>query len=183
MKDSSRKTIGILALIAVTGVLAASLSLLPPQASGASRLPEVQLNASQIGPRPIEDLTRQSVSQAYAYAWQTMAEALAENRADLLDGYFTGFAKQNLTDKIAKQQKTGMHVRYTDLGHKLNALFYSPAGDAIQLRDQAHLRIEIFDGGKVIDSEEVHLQYMVLMTPGADRWLIRDIQSTPAEKQ
>lgn len=178
MKIVTRRTLRVLLVCGVAGVLAVSMALLSVPASGASRLPKVQLNANAIGPRPIEDLTRSSVARDYAYAWQTMAEALAENRPDLLDGYFTGFAKQKLLDQIAKQKSTGVRVRYTDYGHKLNAFFYSPAGDAMQLRDQSHLGIEILAGGKVIHSERVHLNYVVLMTPGADRWLVRDLEST-----
>jgi hypothetical protein len=61
----------------------------------------------------------------------------------------------------------------------LEGLFYSPAGDAMQLRDRAEFEIETLDGDKVIDSEHSSFNYMVLMTPGADRWLIRDLESIP----
>jgi hypothetical protein len=112
-----------------------------------------------------------------------MAQAIAQNRLDLLNGYFTGFAKDKLTKRIEDQRKAGVHVRYTDRGHKLTGLFYSPAGDAMQLRDEAQLDIQILDGDKVIHSEQVTLHYMVLMTPGADRWLVRDLQTTPDVKR
>jgi hypothetical protein len=111
-----------------------------------------------------------------------MAQALEQNRTDLLDGYFTGTAKQNLTQLVADEKKTDVRVRYLDHGHKLEGLFYSPAGDAMQLRDRARLEIEVMDGQKVIHSEEVSLQYMVLMTPGADRWLVRDLEVAPEAK-
>ena len=38
------------------------------------------------------------------------------------------------------------------------------------------LDIDVMDGDKVIHSEQVNLQYIVLMTPGADRWLVRDLE-------
>ena len=108
-----------------------------------------------------------------------MARALAENRSDLLDAYFTGFAKDNLARRIADQKRTGINTRYIDHGHKLEAIFYSPAGDAMQLRDRARVEIQLLDGGNVIHREQVNLQYLVLMTPGADRWLVRDLETTP----
>ncbi len=142
-------------------------------------LPQVDLNADNLGPRSIEDLTSKSVPRDYAFAWQTMAQALEQNQLGLLDGYFTGFAKNNLTDLIKQQMQSGVHVRYIDHGHKLEGIFYSPNGDAMQLRDRAELEIQILDGDKVISSEQVHRIYMVLMTPGADRWLVRSLESIP----
>ncbi|PYX09159.1 MAG: hypothetical protein DMG88_07635 [Acidobacteria bacterium] len=142
-------------------------------------LPKVVLAAENVGPRQIEELTSKSVPRDYAYAWKTMARALAENRSDLLDAYFTGFAKDNLARRIADQKRTGINTRYIDHGHKLEAIFYSPAGDAMQLRDRARVEIQLLDGGNVIHREQVNLQYLVLMTPGADRWLVRDLETTP----
>src|ERR1700737_433556 len=68
-------------------------------------LPKVSLNADNLGPRSVEDLTRKVVARDYAFAWQTMAQALEQNRVDLLDGYFTGIAKQNISQLIADQKK------------------------------------------------------------------------------
>src|SRR5581483_4262602 len=140
-------------------------------------LPHVQLNTDNIGPRPIEDLTSKSVPRDYGLAWQTMEQALNENRAGLLDGYFTGIAKQDFKDRVKSQITSGMHTRYVDRGHKLEAMFYAPAGDAMQLRDHAQFDIQVLDGDKVIYNEPVNAEYIVLMTPGADRWLVRQIQA------
>jgi hypothetical protein len=145
-------------------------------------LPQVDLNADNLGPRAIEDLTARVIARDYANAWQTMAQALEQNRPELLDGYFAGLAKENLFHRVADQKTTNLRVRYQDRGHKLEALFYSPAGDAMQLRDHARLDIDVMDGEKVIQSEQVNLQYMVLMTPGADRWLVRDLEIVPEVK-
>jgi hypothetical protein len=49
------------------------------------------------------------------------------------------------------------------------------------LRDHAQLEIQILDGDKVIDREQLNIQYMVMMTPGADRWLVRDLRAAPEE--
>ncbi len=149
-------------------------------AAGAS--PRVELNADNIAPRAIEDLTAKSVPRDYGLAWQTMEQALEENRPGLLEGYFTGLAKQDLVQRVNSQVKAGLHTRYEDRGHKLEALFYSPAGDAIQLRDHAKLDIQVLDGSKVIYEEPVSFDYMVIMSPGADRWLVRELQAMPGEK-
>jgi hypothetical protein len=148
----------------------------------ANEQPNVTLEAEHIGPRVIEDLTRKSVARDYANAWSSMSEALSQNRADLLNAYFTGFAKDDLSKMVHDQKRTGIRIVYHDLGHHLDALFYSPAGDAMQLRDIARVEIEIMDGGKVLSREQANLQYMVLMTPGADRWLVRDLEGVPATK-
>ena len=170
-----------MAAVAAVALMATAL-FVASRVVASAESPQVQLNAEHIGPRAIEDLTRNSVARDYANAWQTMTEALANNRSDLLDAYFTGFAKENLVQRIDDQKQTGVRVRYTDLGHKLDALFYSPAGDAMQLRDNARLEVQILDGDKVIYRGQVNAQYLVLMTPGADRWLVRDLESTPEVK-
>jgi hypothetical protein len=142
----------------------------------------VQLNADNVSPRPIEDLTGKSVPRDYALAWQTLAQALSSNKTGLLDGYFTGLAKQDFTQRINSQIKSGLQTRYTDRGHKLEALFYSPGGDVMELRDHAQFDMQVLDGGKVIYEAPVNAQFMVLMTPGADRWLVRQLQATNGEK-
>ena len=55
-------------------------------------------------------------------------------------------------------------MKYTDRGHKLHALFYSPAGDAMQLRDRAQLEMQVIQGDSVIDREDINVEYIVLMT-------------------
>jgi hypothetical protein len=145
-------------------------------------VPRVQLHAEDLGPRQIEDLTSKSIPRDYALAWQTMEQALEENRPGLLDGYFTGLAKQDLTQRVHSQIKSGLHTRYQDGGHKLEAIFYSPGGDVMELRDHAKFDVEVSDGSKVIYQEPVSLEYMVIMTPGADRWLVRDLQASTGAK-
>jgi len=145
-------------------------------------VPRVQLHAEDLGPRQIEDLTSKSLPRDYALAWQTMEQALEENRPGLLDGYFTGLAKQDLTQRVRSQIKSGLRTRYQDGGHKLEAIFYSPGGDVMELRDHAKFDVEVSDGGKVIYQEPVSLEYMVIMTPGADRWLVRNLQASTGAK-
>jgi hypothetical protein len=141
----------------------------------------VRFSADNIAPRSIEDLTRQHVRRDYALAWQTIEQALEENRPDLLDAYLTGFAKEDLTKRVNSQTGSGIHVRYRDHGHQLEAIFYAPAGDVMELRDRAQFDIQIYDGGKVIYQEPADAQYIVVMTPGADRWLVRKLQPMSGE--
>jgi len=152
------------------------------RASASDELPRVQLNADNIGPRQIEELTTKSIPRDYALAWQTMAQALRENRTDVLDAYFTGSGKDQLIQRVKSQVKSGLQTRYQDRGHKLEAVFYAPAGDAMELRDRAQVDVQVLDGGKVIYEEPVNLDYIVIMTPGADRWLVRQLQAVEAQK-
>jgi hypothetical protein len=179
MKPTALRYGSLLLFLAIVllGVVAYHL-----RASADDHLPRVQLNADNVIPRPIEDLTGKSVPRDYALAWQSLAQALESNRAGLLDAYFTGLAKQDFTRRVNSQIKSGLQTRYTDRGHKLEALFYSPAGDVMELRDHAEFDMQVLDGGKVIYEEPVNAQFMVLMTPGADRWLVRQLQATNGEK-
>ena len=163
-------------------LLLCAFAVLHLGAAAATEVPRVDLNADNIGPRGIEDLTSKSVPRDYAFAWQTMEQALDENRTGLLDGYFSGIAKQDLNNRVKSQLKSGMHTRYQDRGHKLDAIFYAPAGDAMQLRDHAQFDIQVMDGDKVIYEEPINADYIVLMTPGADRWLVRQMQAISGEK-
>src|SRR5205814_3565336 len=113
-------------------------------------LPRVNFNADNIGPRPLEDLTSKSVPRDYALAWQGVEQAVSENQPGLLDAYLTGSAKQELTQRINSQIKNGLHTRYTDRGHKLEGIFYSPTADAMEPRDGAALDVQILDGSKVM---------------------------------
>jgi hypothetical protein len=167
----------ILVVLWASGILWVRL-----RASASGELPRVELNADKIAPRPIEELTAKSLPRDYALAWQTMEQALAENRPQLLDAYWAGFAKDELATRIKTQNQSSVHTRYQDRGHKLDALFYSPAGDAIELRDHFQGEVRILDGDKVIYQEPVQADYIVIMTPGADRWLVRELQALPQEK-
>ncbi|MBV8893704.1 MAG: hypothetical protein JO266_17335 [Acidobacteria bacterium] len=163
-------------LMSVASMLA--LAILAPVLVAALRadsIPAVKLNADQIAPRAIEELTGRNVTRDYAYAWRDLAAASESARADLLNDYFTGFAKDKLVRRIADQQKTGVRIRYIDHGHNVRALFYAPDGGEMQLVDNAQLEIEIRDGSKIIYREKVKRQYLVLMTPGADRWFVRSL--------
>ncbi|SRR5581483_807094 len=165
----------ILTLLLFTGLCSYAPMLF--RALRADSLPQVKLNADSIAPRSIEDLTGRNVTRDYAYAWRDLAHALEANRTDLLNDYFTGFAKDKLTQRIADQKKTGVTVRYVDHGHNVKAFFYAPDGGEMQLIDNAQLEIQVLDGGKVIHQETLTEPYVVLMTPGADRWFVRSLDA------
>ena len=163
-------------------LLLCAVAVLHLGAAAATEVPHVELNTENLGPRQIEDLTSKSIPRDYGFAWQTMEQAFDDNRLGLLDGYFTGLAKQDLGDRVKSQIRSGMHTRYQDRGHKLDAIFYAPAGDAMQLKDRAQFDIQVLDGDKVIYEEPVTAEYLVLMTPGADRWMVRQIQAIQEAK-
>ncbi len=142
----------------------------------ADSLPQVHVNADSIAPRPIEELTGRNIARDYAYAWRDLAQALEKNQSSLLDAYFTGFAKENLSRRISDQKKTGLHVRYVDHGHQVKAFFYALDGGEMQLLDKAQVEEQVLDGSKVIHSKNMTQQYLVLMTPGADRWFVRSLE-------
>jgi hypothetical protein len=145
-------------------------------AQSPSGLPQVHLDADGLAPRSIEELTGTTIAKNYAKAWRDLASALDSSRSGEIADGFTGFAKDRLVRRIGEQQQTGVHVHIVDHGHQLKAIFYSADGSVMQLVDQAQLEIQTFDGGKLLDTQNASRQYMVLMTPGADRWYIRDLE-------
>ena len=147
----------------------------------AQSLPQVHLDASGLAPRSIEELTGTTIARHYAMAWHDLAAALESGRPGVLSQEFTGIARDRLVRRIAEQNQAGVHVRIVDHGHELKAVFYSTDGSAMQLLDQADLEIQIFDGNKLIDTQNAPQEYMVLMTPGADRWYIRGLEEVSAK--
>lgn len=145
----------------------------------APSLPRVVLSAESLAPRPIEQRTGEAVTHDYAQAWQDLADGLNANRTDLLGDYFTGEAKLRLTQRISDQKKTGLRTQYRDNGHRVKAVFYSVDGEEMQLEDQVQLEVQVFDGQKMIYTSNSAQKYLVLMTPGSDRWYVRSLESVP----
>lgn len=140
----------------------------------------VQLDAQKAAPRAVEPFTERAIVRDYCSAWTSMAHALEFNVVDPLEGPFTGPARQMLQARVTSQQKSGLRQRYLNQNHKLEAVFYAPEGDVIQLHDTAEYQQQILDGNKSIRDERVVLHYVVLMTPSADRWVIRQLQAVPS---
>lgn len=164
---------------ALLGLGLMSLRVHPALDVHAASLPKVVLSAESLAPRPIEQRTGEAVTHDYAQAWKDLTEAFDANRTDLLGDYITGEAKSRLLKRIADQKKAGIHTRYVDGGHRVKAVFYSPDGGEMQLEDQVQLQIQIFDGDRMIDNSNSTQKYLVLMTPGADRWFVRSLESIP----
>ena len=140
---------------------------------------QVQLDVKKAGPRAVESLTERGILRDYRFAWTSMAQALQFNTFDPLEGPFSGQARQWLRQTVTSQQQSGLSRRYADQSHRLEAVFYAPEGDVIELHDTAQYHLQILDGDKTIHEENVVVHYIVLMTPGADRWTIRQLQAVP----
>jgi hypothetical protein len=146
---------------------------------GADAVVQVQLDAKKASPRAVESLTERGILRDYRFAWTSIAQAMELNTLDPLEGPFAGEAKQVLKDTVLSQQRSGLSRQYVNQNHRLEAVFYAPEGDVMELHDTAEYELRISDGGKIIHDEHVVMHYVVLMTPGADRWVIRQLQAVP----
>jgi len=153
--------------------------LLVSSLSAADNSPQVSLDVSKASPRSVEPLTQRSIVRDYRFAWANLDSALQSNSAGPLNGLFAGTAHDWLKDAVTNQQRSGLTSRYLNQRHKVDAVFYAPAGDVIELHDTAEYDFEIQDGNKTIHQEHTTAHYVVLMTPAADRWVIRQLQAVP----
>lgn len=160
-------------------VLTLFAALLISTAALSADAPPVEFKAEGAGPRALESLTQHSVPRDYAHAWRTLADALEQSAPQLLDPYFTGAAKANFAAAIEGQKRSGLHSRYLNQKHKLEAVFYAPEGDVMELHDTVECQFQVLDSNKVIHDEHVVLRYIVLMTPAADKWQVRVLQGVP----
>lgn len=140
--------------------------------------PAVQLNVANAAPRQVEESTQQSVVRDYAAAWKGLSTALANNSLAPLNENFIGFALDKLTQRVKQQKLNGITTRIVDRGHKVEAVFYSPDGSAIELKDTATLETQVLDGGSVIHSDQAQVHYYAVLTGAEDRWKVRVLEST-----
>jgi hypothetical protein len=141
--------------------------------------PALAIDFSQAAPREVEEKTEATVARDYSRAWHDLSNALAQNRADLLAGSFTGFAQERLASRIAAQRKAGLSTHYIEHGHRVQAIFYSPEGSAIQLRDAVQLEMQVLDGSSIISSQNATVNFVILMTATQDGWRVRLLQEAP----
>jgi len=139
----------------------------------------VQMDISKAGPRAVENETERRILSDYRLAWTNIAQAMESNTPAPLQALFVGPAKKWLDDSVSSQQKSGLSSKYLNQNHRLQAVFYSPEGDVIELHDTAQYEMQVLDDGKVIHDDNVTHHYVVLMTPGADRWVIRQLVAVP----
>src|SRR5580658_114602 len=102
---------------------------------------QVQLDTQKAGPRAVESLTERGILRDYRFAWTSMAQALQFNTFDPLEGPFSGEAKRWLRQTVTSQQQSGLSHRYTDQNHRVEAVFYSPEGDVVELHDTAQYHL------------------------------------------
>jgi hypothetical protein len=164
-------------LLVIMGSLGVAVVCLTLGVFAAPALPRVTLSADSLAPRAIEQRTGTAVAHDYAQAWQDLATCLAANRTDLLGDYFAGEAKRRVALRVAEQKTSHLRTQYSDGGHQVKAVFYSVDGGEMQLEDQAQLEVRVFDGDKLISTSTSIHKYLVLMTPGSDRWFVRYLQS------
>ncbi len=153
-----------------------AVRLFAAEASNPSKFP---IDVSQAQPRQVEEATQQAIVRDYSKAWQNMTQALEENRPELLNASFVGFARDGLTNAIKDQKQAGLKRKYIDRGHKLEVLFYSYEGSALQLRDTAQVEIQVMDGSKVLHSETKTVHYTAVMTPTENAWKVRMLEAAP----
>lgn len=139
--------------------------------------PEVQLNVNNAQPREVEDVTKNAILRDYTLAWQAIGNSLANNSLQPLNENFSGFALDKFTQRVKDQKTQGITTRIIDHGHKVNAIFYSPDGSAIELKDTASIETQVLDGGTVIHSDQAQIQYYAIMTGAEDRWKVRVLES------
>lgn len=172
---SSRSSVTSRITSFVTLSLAALLFLLnTPQSNAAVN---VDLIVTHAGPRAVESLTERGVLRDYRVAWISLAHAMEFNAPDALSGPFVSKAKESLMNAVSSQQRSGLSTRYLNQNHKVEAVYYAPEGDVIELHDAADYQLQILDGGKLIHDEHLVMHYVVLMTPAADHWVVRQLQA------
>jgi len=135
--------------------------------------------AESVGPRSLEKPTQAAVVRDYLLAWQSMSQALEENRSDVLDAAFVGLAKEKLADTVQEQQEAGLKTRYRDTAHGIKLVFYSPEGLSIQLVDTVEYEVQILDHDQVQATRHVRTRYVAVLTPTEVRWKVRVFQAQP----
>jgi hypothetical protein len=140
--------------------------------------PAVQLNVKNAQPREVEDVTQNAIVRDYTLAWQAIGTSLANNTLQPLNDNFAGFALDKFTQRVKDQKQNGLKTRIIDHGHKVDAIFYSPDGAAIELKDTASIETQILDGSTVIHSDQAQIHYYAVMTGAEDRWKVRVLEST-----
>jgi hypothetical protein len=167
--------------ILALGIGVAISSIVPMLVRGlADTKPNVQLNTANAGPREVEETTQKAILRDYTAAWQAINSALSNNSTEPLQDNFVGFALAKLTNRVKDQRTTGLRTRILDHGHKVDAIFYSRDGAAIQLRDTANIETQILDGDSVIHTDQAQVQYIAVMTGAEDRWKVRVLESEAA---
>src|SRR5437868_1248491 len=98
-------TLGLLIVVVVLGLPNSLFGAAPPKSV------EVRLDISKATPRDVEEQTQASVVREYGKAWQTLEQSLEENRADLLNANFVGYALDRWVQTVKAQNSAGLSRR------------------------------------------------------------------------
>ena len=128
----------------------------------------------------MEESTEKAVARDYATAWQAMAEALEQNRADLLAGNFVGSARRSSPPPSRSNKKPACTSGYVDKGHNVQAIFYSPKARRWRCMTPPNYRFKLMDGTKVIRSEDATVHYVALLTAAENSWKVRVLEAVPS---
>lgn len=143
----------------------------------ADNKPSVELTVKNAQPREVEDVTQNAIVRDYTLAWQAISTSLANNTLQPLNENFSGFALDKLTQRVKDQKQNGLTTRIIDHGHKVDAVFYSQDGAAIELKDTATIETQVLDGRTVIHSDQAQIHYYAVMTGAEDRWKVRVLEN------
>jgi hypothetical protein len=166
-------------LVTMGMVLAISSAMPSLKRILADSKPSVQLNVKNAQPREVEEVTQNAILRDYTAAWQAISASLSTNTVSPLNDNFSGYALDMLVQRVKDQKEHGLTTRIIDRGHKVDAVFYSPDGAAIELKDTATIETQVLDGGTVIHSDQSQIQYFAVLTGAEDRWKVRVLESAP----
>src|SRR6476646_11013117 len=172
MKLARSLILTLCALLAISGAVPLLKRIL------ADTKPSVQLEVKNAQPREVEDVTQNAIVRDYTLAWQAIGTSLANNTLQPLNENFAGFALDTLTQRVKDQKQNGLTTRIIDHGHKVDAIFYSTDGAAIELKDTASIETQVLDGSTVLHSDQAQIQYYAVMPGAEDRWKVRVLEST-----
>jgi hypothetical protein len=156
-------------------------SLLASAAFATAQQASVHVTPSHLdGPRVLQQQTETAVVKDYIESWQSLNNALDQNRVDVLDRDFVGDAKDKIAATIKQQSKDGLRTSYKDTSHNVQIVFYSPEGLSVQLTDDAEYDVQLQDHDKVIGNQHIRAHYVVVLTPSETRWRVREFEAVPS---
>ncbi|KAA6461090.1 hypothetical protein DYQ86_12575 [Acidobacteria bacterium AB60] len=158
-------------MIAAVMILGAGSMLAGAQAT-------VQVRPSHLnGPRELAEQTARAVVQDYVESWQTLRDALGQNRVEVLDRDFVGAVRDKIAETIQQQAKSGLRTSYQDRSHDIQIVFYSPEGLSIELTDEVQYDQQVFEHDKLLTTQHVTAHYIAVLTPSETRWRVRVLQA------
>ena len=160
-----RPILGVCLVIAVGSIVLPAQAPAPPKSSNAP------------GPRPLPEQTRAAVTHDVIHAWRSLAAALEDNRADLLDGDFTGTAQERLSETIRHQIALRLSTSYKNIAHDVQIVFYSPEGLSIEVIDRVEYDVSLVAHRTVKTTQHVRTRYVIVLTPAEVRWKVRFLEA------